>query len=87
MTIEKDDWRLSFGNTPSFYRQYKWSLKKWTRTSPHGDHDHCEFCWQKISDIEGTNIQHEAWADETETYWVCQLCFEDFRDMYCWNLK
>jgi hypothetical protein len=87
MTIDKDDWRLNFGKEPSFYSQCKWSLKKWTRTRPHWDHDHCEFCWQKISDINRPNSTPEGWADDQEIYWVCKSCFEDFKEMYKWNLK
>lgn len=87
MTIETDDWRLNFGKEPSFYGKYRWSLKKWTKTSPHWDHDHCEFCWQKISDIDNPDIQPEGWADDEEKFWVCKSCFEDFKEMYQWELK
>ena len=87
MTIEKDDWRLEFGKEPTFYSKFKWSRKKWARTRPNWDHDHCEFCWQKISDIDGENIQHEGWTNDEDTYWVCKSCFEDFKEMYQWDLK
>lgn len=66
MTIDNDDWRLDFGKEPSFYSQYKWSLKKWTNTRPQRDHDYCEFCWQKISDIDRPDIQPEGWTDDEE---------------------
>ena len=85
--IEEDDWRLSFGKPPSFYHQYVWSLKTWKCTRAHWDHDHCEFCKQKISDAEGPDIENEGWSHEQETYWVCSACFEDFREIYQWNLK
>jgi hypothetical protein len=87
MTIDKDDWQLSFGKEPSFYSQCTWSLKKWTKTRSHWDHDHCEFCWQKISDMDSSDIQPEGWSDDEETYWVCKSCFEDFKEMYQWNVK
>lgn len=87
MAIEENDWRLDFGKEPAFYRQFQWSLKVWSRTRPHWDHDHCEFCMAKISDLGGPDIQPEGWTDEEETYWVCKSCFDDFMEMYQWNLR
>jgi hypothetical protein len=41
----------------------------------------------KISNSQGVDIQSEGWADEEEMYWVCKTCFDDFMEMYQWNLQ
>ena len=84
--IEKDDWRLEFGKNPDFYKKYKWSLQKWTQTREHWDHDHCEFCNSKFMDLEKPGILRQGWTDEEQTYWICQECFEDFKEKYKWNI-
>lgn len=87
MGIDNNDWRLSFGQTPEIYQQYQWSLKPWTSTDPNWDHDHCEFCFQKISNLKEEDSELEGWTDDEKNHWICKTCFEDFQDMYQWNLK
>lgn len=84
--VDKDDWRLSFGREISFYSQFTWSLKKWEITRPNWDHDHCEFCIHKITDLEIPNSLKEGWTDKDETYWICETCFADFKEMYQWKI-
>jgi hypothetical protein len=41
------------------------------------DHDHCELCWAKITDLPGLDAKHfgEAYTDGGDQ-WLCQPCFE-----------
>lgn len=69
-----NDWRLRDqqdylqGKTLYFHPHHPYS-ETW-------DHEHCEFCSQKISnDI-------EAYSTMDDYYWVCKECFKDF-SKYC----
>ena len=47
-------------------------------------HDHCAFCCITISASEGDLQQGYCTLDEA--YWVCTTCFEDFKEMFAWEL-
>ena len=86
MSDEKD-WRLDIAEEPEFYAKYTWQFKRWTKTRGHWDHDHCEFCGIEISGIFGEDILNEGWANEDEYYWICDKCFNEFKDIYRWKIK
>ena len=81
--IEKNDWRLQgqeeylMHRTLAFVPYFQWS-KTW-------DHEHCEFCSAKFS--RHADDLHEGYvtADNRRT-WICPECFEDFKEMFQWEL-
>ena len=80
--IEKDDWRL--------LRQQEYlkgvTLKRGVfKAYGDSDHAHCEFCWEKFAEFD--DCLHEGWTDEKEHYWICDACFEDFKEMFAWKTK
>ena len=85
--IEKDDWRLNnqekylMGVTlvRSLYRQYPYN--------PEWDHDHCEFCFTKFSlDTRIEDALQAGYTTTDEYRWICQTCFEDFKEMFKWKV-
>lgn len=55
------------------------------------DHEHCEFCWQKI--VERADVVKydaevicEAYCDEVGCRWICPTCFRDFQERFDWQL-
>ena len=72
----KDDWRLSFGAEHLRGATVTW--KAWTQPSPDWDHDHCTFCWAKFA--AAADCLHEGYATSDEHNWICQACFNDFRE-------
>lgn len=48
------------------------------------DHDHCEFCLEKISNYAGD--LSEAYCTEDEYYWICDDCFADFNNLFQWKV-
>ena len=44
------------------------------------DHEHCEFCWEKILP------EMTGFCTEDEKYWICKTCFKDFKDSFNWTL-
>jgi hypothetical protein len=51
------------------------------------DHDHCEFCFAKFASIDGPDILHEGWTTVDEYRWICDTCFQDFRDRFGWQIE
>ena len=48
------------------------------------DHTHCDFCWAKFSDNE--NDLHEGYVTEDHNHFVCEECFQDFKDRFQWKV-
>ncbi len=81
--IEPNDWRLQgqenylTGVELKYVNPYKQFSETW-------DHDHCDFCWETFSIYEGDS--HEGYATLDEKAWVCLPCFEDFKEMFQWEV-
>ena len=56
------------------YRQYE--------SAPNWDHDHCEFCWVKFMVEDHPDVLHEGWTTEDNHRWICNNCFDDFKEMF-----
>lgn len=78
-----DDWRL---NGQEKYLS-KVKLKRISfsdRQNKSTDHEHCAFCWEKISEYPDT--LHNAYCTENEYHWICEVCYDDFKDKFCWKI-
>ena len=61
------------------------------------DHDHCEFCWQKITDLDIPDSDAQGYVTlgyvgETDEksmrkHWVCEKCFNDFKERFDFRIK
>lgn len=51
------------------------------------DHDHCEFCGAKFSVESLPDTFQEGYATPDDYRWICQTCFEDFKEMFGWTLS
>ncbi len=80
--IEEDDWRLLRGQEDYLSGKTLY-FRKWKAPSEELDHDHCEFCWDKFSDYPDT--LHEGYTTEDNCYWICQTCYDDFKEMFKWK--
>jgi hypothetical protein len=82
--VSGDDWRIQgqddylLGKT-LYWRQYKSFSETW-------EHDHCAFCWDKFEEGNSPGALHEGYSTEDNYHWVCQECFDDFREMFKWNV-
>lgn len=57
------------------------------RHSETSDHDHCEFCGAKFAEPELIpDALHVGYATADEYRWVCEECFDDFRERFGWNV-
>jgi hypothetical protein len=76
--VDINDWRLQgqekyLKGEILFYKQY---ADRKTETN----HDHCEFCLVTFSDTSGD--LKEGYTTEDDYRWICDQCFEDFREMF-----
>ena len=76
-----DDWRLN--GQEQFLLGVKLIKKRFISCGYH-DHEHCDFCWDKISEEkEDLNF---GYCMEDEHHWVCETCFNDFKDRFKWTI-
>ena len=78
LEILKEDWRYDTGVTHwdvgDTVKHARWSgTEKW-------DHDHCTFCWKDFSN--SPDGQHEGYCDPEEYCWICEECFNDFKELF-----
>lgn len=80
----KDDWRLT--NQDEYFLGIKLYKRKYIRFNETWDHDHCSFCWGKFMVEDLPEVIHEGYASEDSNHWVCEECFEDFKDLFQWEV-
>ena len=75
-----NDWRLT--NQTNYL--YKKVLKKQPfKVYKEGwEHEHCEFCSERID--KNTPV---AYSSDNNYYWICEKCYEDFKDMFEWTVE
>lgn len=70
------DWRLN--NQMNYLHRATLKKADFIATT-NNDHEHCEFCWDKFGESEG--------LQKTGYYrWICNECFQDFREQFEWKL-
>lgn len=73
-----DDWRLQDPLDDLFQALLQKSTfvptEKW-------DHTHCVFCWDPFF-----GVYLDGYCTLDGMQWICEVCFEDFREMFQWDL-
>ena len=75
-----EDWRLN--GQERYLKQDRFRRATYRAHSPTWDHDHCEFCNAKFAERDSADVLREGWQTEDEYRWVCDACFEDFREAF-----
>ena len=81
---KNSDWRLQgqekylFGKTLVF--------KNYSDRKTTTDHDHCEFCSDKFSEIIPDCLQI-GYTTIDDYHWICKICYSDFKESFKWTLK
>lgn len=83
MGIEPDDWRLF--DQEKYLKNKTLSKVEFIKKDEDHDHTHCAFCWAKFSEYEGD--LHVGYSTLDNMHWICETCFEDFKDMFHWTVK
>jgi len=80
--MENSDWRLQ--------EQYKYllakilTLKHYAERKTTTDHDHCEFCSAKFSEIIPDCLR-SGYTTADYYQWICEKCFIDFKELFTWT--
>ena len=79
------DWRL-MGQEEYLYGM-NFKKHKYNEKEEGCDHTHCEFCWCKFMEIKSSDgdICRDGYKSENGGYWICNKCFNDFKDRFNWN--
>ncbi len=80
MGIEIDDWRLF--DQEKYLKDKALKKVKFIKKNEDQDHTHCVFCWAKFSEYDGD--LHIGYSTLDNMHWICEKCFEDFKDMFHW---
>ena len=82
--IKDDDWRLQGQEQYLSGATLHW--RSWTETRSGWDHDHCSFCWAKLTDRPDDPALREGYATDNEYHWVCAKCAADFARRFKFKL-
>lgn len=75
-----NDWRRQ--GQERYLMKVKLVPKEYHPHSTEWDHDHCEFCGAEFSLRDGD--LKKGFSTEDNYRWICNDCFEDFKDEFCW---
>ncbi len=78
-----DDWRIR--NQENYLIGVWLTKKKYSKWSDSWEHDHCEFCSATISELE--NDLNEGYATDDDYHWICETCYQDFKERFQWKLR
>ena len=79
-TVAQDDWRRQ--GQEKYLTAVKLVMRDYSPYRPGWEHDHCEFCGEKFSKDNGD--LDEGYSTEDGYHWICEKCFNDFRDEFSW---
>jgi hypothetical protein len=83
--MTEPDWRLQ--GQEEYLSGVRLVRRRWRQSRPGGDHDHCEFCWAKFGQEQLGDVLREGWTTPDEYRWVCDVCFNDFKDQFRWQIE
>lgn len=81
---ESSDWRLT--NQESYLKRVVLGKRLYEPASKENDHDHCEFCFSKFMAAAMPDTLQEGYSTPDGHKWVCATCFDDFADLFDWNV-
>jgi hypothetical protein len=84
-SVSDNDWRLMGQARYLSGATFHW--RTWHETLVGWDHDHCEFCFTKISNRpELSDAVREGYATADQSCWVCATRAADFGDRFSFTL-
>ena len=80
--VPPDDWRRM--GQEQYLNGVKLILRDYFQYNPTWDHDHCVFCGTTFSLY--VDDLKRGYSTEDGYYWICEACFNDFRDEFNWSV-
>ncbi len=81
--VPENDWRRT-GQEKYLMGADLIFVKSYMPHSPDWQHEHCEFCMDKIG-INKDDL-HSGYCTIDRYHWICCGCYEDFKDEFKWNV-
>jgi hypothetical protein len=81
---QEEDWRLQ--GQERYLQGVTLYRRQWIQPRPEWHHDHCAFCWAKFMEADHPDTLHEGNATADNYYWICDTCFNDFRERFGWRI-
>ena len=78
-----NDWRLL--KQQEYLMNAKLKKMQYTKPSEKWDHDQCAFCWDKFS--ENSKDLQQGYCTPDQKYWICDECFNDFKEMFGFKVE
>jgi len=75
-----NDWRMM--GQEKYLKGVRLMRSKWVTLDNTWDHDHCKFCGEKLD----ASTEALAYCTEDYYYWICETCFNDFKEAFGWEL-
>ena len=79
----EEDWRLVIG-PDEYLNKAKFIFKEYKKITMDSDHEHCVYCFSKISEYDGD--LHRGYCTIDGISWICPNCFNDFKDKFQWEV-
>ena len=80
----ENDWRLT--NQEGYLKGVALSWRSYVPAGTGNDHDHCEFCAEKFMVGGVHNTLAEGYSTQDGYRWICKTCFDDFVDLFGWQV-
>lgn len=77
---ENSDWRLT--NQIAYLNRKQLKHIQFQPYSDKWDHEHCEFCMKKL-----VNVSEYGYCTLDNYYWICEDCYNDFKEMFHWTIS
>jgi hypothetical protein len=79
----KNDWRLI--NQEKFLKDKTLKSADYKPYSEKWNHDHCAFCQAAFSLYD--NDLQKGYCTLDNYHWICEECFNDFKEMFNWSVE
>lgn len=83
MSNSHNDWRLQ--GQERYLQGAKLRRLPYQSYRKDWDHDHCEFCGAKFC-LDHEDCLNDGYCTEDAYRWICEPCFEDFRQMFAFEV-
>ena len=80
----KKDWRL-LREQEKYLHGVTLIRQTYEPVGSNNDHDHCEFCMSKFEKFNFS--QSLVYCTEDKKIWICNQCYEDFKNLFSWTIK
>ena len=82
--MDIDEFEKDWRNMGQMEYLFKKKFKYIKYSNNIGDHEHCVFCSEKISTMK--EAQNEAYCTKNYKHFVCIQCFNDFKEIFEWEI-